>query len=548
MNKAIHCLAVLILATAAALIAGSSIAEEPVRLALLIGNKGYSQKVGPLKNPHNDVDLVATSLTKLGFKVTVLKDASYKAMDTALKRYVTDVRRAGRGAISFFYYSGHGVANPETQINYLIPIDVADADDDKVWFESFQQTTIIDLLSKQAPNATHYLVFDACRSELNVSGDNAKALGSEKGFVPINDTSGLLIAYATAPKRTASDVGEGGGPYAKVLAEELVKPDVEAVSMFRNVQIRVKQTIGQDPWLSFPSVPPVYLAGRSESQQPTSQAKEASSARQALATAMAEHQRLFGLEAEDEKNRAEYAVKAGQSFRDCPECPEMVVVQAGSFMMGSHEAAYDEEPVHEVTIPKPFAVGKFEVTFAEWDACVADGGCAHKPADEKWGRARRPVINVSWDDAKQYTTWLSKRTGTVYRLLSEAEWEYAARAGTTTRYSWGEGIGAGKANCEDCGSQWDGKQTAPVGSFSANAFGLHDMHGNVWEWVQDCWRMTYQGAPSDGSAGTAGDCNRRAIRGAAWSYPSFTLRSAQRNGDDRDVRSRIIGFRVGKTL
>jgi len=236
-------------------------AQDGARLALVIGNQGYSAKVGPLKNPHNDVNLIEASLKQLGFKVTVLKDANYKAMDSALKRYVTEVRRAGRNALSFFYYSGHGVANPETQINYLIPVDVVDADDDKVWFESFQQTAIIDLLSKQASNATHYVVFDACRNELNIAGTAAKALGTDKGFVPITDTAGLLIAYATAPRKTASDVGDDGGPYAKTLAEELRKPGIEAVTMFRNVQLRVKQTIGQDPWLSFPSLPAVYFAG-----------------------------------------------------------------------------------------------------------------------------------------------------------------------------------------------------------------------------------------------------------------------------------------------
>lgn len=206
----------LLLTLGTVVVATTSTAQhEPARFALLIGNKGYTKNVGPLINPHNDVDLVEASLRTLGFKVTVVKDASYKAMDSALKRYVTEVRRAGRSAVSLFYYSGHGVANPETQINYLIPVDVADADDDKVWYESFQHGTIIDLLSKQASAATHYLVFDACRNELNVSGANAKALGSDKGFVPVSETSGLLIAYATAPKRTASDVGDGGGPYAR---------------------------------------------------------------------------------------------------------------------------------------------------------------------------------------------------------------------------------------------------------------------------------------------------------------------------------------------
>jgi hypothetical protein len=237
-------------------------AQDGARLALVIGNQAYSAKIGSLKNPHNDVTLIEASLKRLGFKLTVIKDASHKAMDSALKRYVTEVRRAGRNALSFFYYSGHGVANPETQINYLIPVDVTDVDDDKVWFESLQQNLIIDMLSKQAPNATHYVVFDACRNELNLTGTAAKALGTDKGFVPITDTAGLLIAYATAPRKTASDVGDNGGPYAKILAEELVKPGVEAVTMFRNVQLKVKQTIGQDPWLSFPSLPAVYLAGR----------------------------------------------------------------------------------------------------------------------------------------------------------------------------------------------------------------------------------------------------------------------------------------------
>src|SRR5262249_38415340 len=171
-------------------------------------------------------------------------------MDSALKRYVTEVRRAGRNTLSFFYYSGHGVANPETQINYLIPIDVADADDDNLWFESFHQTAIIDLLRKQASNATDSVVFDACRNGLNIAGTGAEAFGTDRGFVPISDASGLLIAYATAPRKTASDMGEDGGPYAKTLAGEIMKPGVEGVTMFRNVQLKVKQAIGQDPWLS----------------------------------------------------------------------------------------------------------------------------------------------------------------------------------------------------------------------------------------------------------------------------------------------------------
>jgi len=180
----------------------------------------------------------------------------------------------------------------------------------------------------------------------------------------------------------------------------------------------------------------------------------------------------------------------------------MVVVPAGEFMWGWLGSLEE----NKVTIAKPFAVGKFEATFAEWDACVTAGGCTHKPADAGWGRGKRPVINVSWDDAtKEYLPWLSRMTSKTYRLLTETEWEYAARGATSASairaiYSWGNDIGKNLANCKGCGSQWDAKQTAPVGSFPPNAFGLHDMHGNVLEWVQDCYEDTYAGVPLDGRA------------------------------------------------
>ena len=183
-------------------------------------------------------------------------------------------------------------------------------------------------------------------------------------------------------------------------------------------------------------------------------------------------------------------LQAGQNFRDCNDgCPDMVVVPAGSFMMGSDE--FGRAPQHRVTIRKPFGVGKFEVTFAEWEACVAGRGCSYNPDDNRWGRGKHPVTSVSWDDAKQYVAWLSRKTGKTYRLLTEAEWEYAARAGSTTLYSWGDDIGRGNAHCSGCGSPFDENRPAPVGSFKPNAFGLYDMHGNVWEWVEDCREMDY---------------------------------------------------------
>ena len=256
---------------------------------------------------------------------------------------------------------------------------------------------------------------------------------------------------------------------------------------------------------------------------------------------------------------SERALQPKDSFAECAQCPEMVVVPAGSFLMGSppkEKDLYDEEgqkamsvPQHQVTIAKPFAVGKFEVTFDDWDACVADGDCPHAN-DSGLGRGRRPVINVSWDDAQLYVAWLSRVTGKTYRLLSEAEWEYAARAGTQTVYFWGDEIGTGtNANCQSCGSKWDGRQTAPVGSFAGNAFGLHDLHGNVWEWVEDCRHGNYEGAPDDGSAWMAGGlCDSRVLRGGSWYYPPLAIRSAVRGSETTETRAADKGFRVGRTL
>jgi formylglycine-generating enzyme required for sulfatase activity len=243
---------------------------------------------------------------------------------------------------------------------------------------------------------------------------------------------------------------------------------------------------------------------------------------------------------------------AGHVFRDCDQCPEMVVVPAGSFMMGSHETeagrSSAEGPQHRVTLAQPFAVGKYELTFDEWDACVAAGGCQQKPDDEGWGRGRQPVINVSWDDAQAYVSWLAKKTGKGYRLLSESEWEYAARAGSTTAYPWGQEPGTNRANFSNSGSEWSGKQTAPVGLFKPNDFGLYDMIGNVEEWTQDCCSESHFGAPADGSPWIKGDCGQRAVRGGSWYSTPVDARAAGRNGDGPGGRSRYLGFRLARTL
>jgi len=255
------------------------------------------------------------------------------------------------------------------------------------------------------------------------------------------------------------------------------------------------------------------------------------------------------------KPEAERTLKPLARFHEClKDCPEMIVVPAGEFMMGSpvneKGRSTNEGPQHLVTIARPFAVSMLDVTFDDWDACASVGGCPleGRAGDAGWGRGTRPVINVSWDDAQAYVAWLSRMTGKAYRLLSAAEWEYAARAGTTTAFYWGDEIGKENANCHSCGSRWDNLQTSPVGSFKPNGFGLYDMAGNVWQWVQDCYNADYNGAPTDGSAWTTGDCEKRVVRGGSWGYFPVDPRSAYRYGQFTADRNYNTGFRVGRTL
>jgi formylglycine-generating enzyme required for sulfatase activity len=255
----------------------------------------------------------------------------------------------------------------------------------------------------------------------------------------------------------------------------------------------------------------------------------------------------------------ERALKPQDTFEECANCPQMVVVPAGNFTMGSSEGepgrAANEGPQRAVTIAKAFAVGKFAVTFEQWETCVAGGGCnAYSPADEAGRRGRHPVVNVSWDDAKAYVAWLSKVTGKPYRLLSEAEREYVTRAGAASPFWFGATISSKQANYDGSiaygtGEKSDFRQrTLPVDFFAPNLFGLYQVHGNVAEWTEDCWRPSYVNAPNDGSARTQPDCGGRTLRGGSFLDGPNALRSAARSGFLPGNRAKGVGFRVARPL
>jgi len=267
-----------------------------------------------------------------------------------------------------------------------------------------------------------------------------------------------------------------------------------------------------------------------------------------------------------------HAQSPGSSIRDCPTCPEMIVVPAGEFVMGSPKSESghtDEKPQHTVKFAKPFAVSKFELTFDQWDACSAAGKCP-TAADDGYGRVNYPVINVSWKDAKGYVAWLSETTAQRYRLLSESEWEYAARGGTTTPWFWGpeENSFGNKKACEyanthdEAGKEahplyvWSHHQcsdgypeNAPTGKYKPNPFGLHDMLGNVREWVEDCHVEGYADAPADGAPRKFdGTCEKRVVRGGAWVDGPSTARAAYRYAEEEGFRNYQVGVRVAREL
>jgi len=566
-------------------------AQAPARHALLIGNQAYTGEIGALTNPHNDVALLEATLKRLGFKVTVARDARLGATNVAINRYLRTLSGAGPGAIGFFYYSGHGAADGTT--NYLIPVDATSTDTAELWDQSLRLGEITRRLKVEAGNATHFVVFDACRNTLKLREPGKRTIVQAKGFRAERQEAGMLISYATAEGELASDVGQGAGPYAKVLAEEIITPGVEAVTMFRNVQRRVRAAIRQEPYLGFNALGDVYFAGKAAvpaAAAPTApapaSAAQASRAevaafcreiatnpspaivetlrdaykgtpmagcaqarldelkRQLAATAQppttvvtphspasaapppavhgVEKTKLYvvtfspsgklegppytggtiksdfagyaGTLVRDDRGTFEIKVTdvnlagqgslqhdctggvplsririgdivrmkpsnctmltdyfvpgaafarpaaaiaaplcdgvevalgsgkpacikpgSGRSFRDCSSCPEMVVVSAGSFIMGSpagEVGRHDNEDQVAVTIPTPIAVARFSVTFDQWDACIAVGGCGgHEPNDWGWGRGKRPVIDVNWHDAKAYADWVSRKTG-----------------------------------------------------------------------------------------------------------------------------------------
>lgn len=599
---------------AVGLIATAQAALAEKRVALVIGNSAYTFS-DPLLNPKNDADDINAALQRLHFDVKERKDLTVREFDQAIDAFEAAAKDAD---VALFFFSGHGVQIDKR--GFLAPIDVKAETESSALRELVAIQEVVSRIENVAKVSV--IVLDACRDSplqerlRRIAVEKNRALIPPKGLPSVSVVgSNTLIVYATVPGETASDGAGRNSPFTASLLKNIEIPGLEIELMFKHVTgdvVNATHGAQQPERLSRLQNELVLLPANAEARPP----EEVAKLKEQLARLEAELQkkqqaavvagegsvskksgRLQGPEPEKVKDpqvalvappkplpeppkpivsdgacdgllvsmaqsREKPCIKpgSGESFKDCANCPEMVIVPSGSFMMGSPkdepEQTSLEEPQHRVAIAKPFAVGKFAVTFAGWDACVAAGGCGgFQPKDKGWGRGDRPVINVRWDDAKAYVSWLSTKTGKTYRLLSEAEREYVARAGTTAPFWWGSSITPEQANYAGSVDPYEGggkkganrQKTLPVKSFKPNPWGLYQVHGNVREWVEDCFHGSYNGAPADGSAWKTGECADRVLRGGSWANNPQRLRAAWRDwnliGDLSDV-----GFRVARTL
>jgi formylglycine-generating enzyme required for sulfatase activity len=562
--------------------AGAAFAQAPnaasgKRIALVIGNASYPDASSPVPTAVKDARSLADELRRNDFDVDEKENANRETMRRAIEAFLAKVQP---GSVALLYFSGFGIQSARQ--SYLIPVDAQIWSEPEVKRDGFG---LDDILSQMGQRGARVKIAIVDASRRNPYERRFRAFSG--GLATIDAPDGTLAIYAAAPGKVSN---EGSTTDTSLFMQELLKeirtPDNTAEEAFNHARLGVSRASNREqiPWVvsslsedfSFakpstasppaaaiarpappapapapgpgpiaatppaPTPPPVAVA-----PPPQTAAPPPRSAVQAPAPAPP-MQVARPAAAPPSAMPATSASRAGDSLRDCPDCPEMMVVPAGSFDMGAAATPFDR-PVHRVTIAEPFAMSRNEITFEDWDKCVAAGGCKFKPDDRGWGRGDHPVINVSWLDAKEYVGWLAQKTGKPYRLPSEAEWEYAARGGTKTPFYWGAQVGARTANCRDC-QTGQPVQTLSAGTFPPNPFGLNDMAGNAAEWLEDCWNESYKGAPSDGSAWSTGQCSMRVLRGGSFDTSSAYLKSAARFRYDSDVRYFGNGFRVARKL
>ncbi|VFU10024.1 conserved exported protein of unknown function [Methylocella tundrae] len=488
-------------------------APPPPGSALVIDNAAYASGGLPSAPALSSAQSLARELTRIGFNVGIAANLRQNAMRGAINAFTGTIKP---GSAALFFFSGYGVEAKGT--TYLIPIDANIWTEADVRDQGISVDAILAAMDK-AGAKVKIMILDASRR--NPFERRFRSLSGGLGAIdPPPQT--LLLSSAEPGKVVDGD----SNMFIGELLKELRSPDARADDVFNHTRLGVARATSnqQTPVVKSTLTEPFFLKSGSGTPDLPADAKADAGAVQLGPPQDA---------------------KPGAVFRDCAACPELVIVPAGDFAMGSQDFAA-EQPVHSVTIGRPFAIGRVEVTFAQWDACIADGGCAGwRPDDRGRDHNDGPVGEVSWSDAHRFLDWLSRKSGHPYRLPSEAEWEYAARAGALTRFWWGDEAGSGHANCRGCGGAG---LPSPAGSYTANAFGLFDTAGNIAEWVEDCWSENYEGAPRDGGVAHDGPCKQRVVRGGSFDAGPRYVRSASRFLYDAELRYYTNGFRVVRDL
>lgn len=501
------------------------------QVALVIANANYPDSSTPLPTTIRDGRSLGDELRRDDFEVDVKENLGKQAMRQAIDAFVDKLRP---GTVAVFFFSGFGIQVDRQ--TYFIPADA------QVWSEADAKREGIRLegiLDQMQGRGTRVkiVIIDASRA----NPFERRFRPSSEGLAALDMPQNTLAIYSSAPGTLANDAPGDNSLFVGEMIREMRAPDSTAEEIFNRTRVGVSRASNnaQVPWVASSLTEEFKFVDGDRNPAPAESAitPPAAAPPPAAPPPVTPLPAVVGSSAPDHK--------PGEAFRDCAQCPEIVVVPAGTFEMGS-SAPY-ERPVHRVTIAKAFAIGRYEVTFDQWDNCVADRRCQYAPGDRGWGKGDRPVLNLSWVDAKDFVAWLSKKTGHTYRLPSEAEWEYAARAGTKTRFWWGSGGGNHHANCQGCNSG-SAAQTLPVGSFKPNPYGIYDTSGNVAEWVEDCWNESFRGAPENGAAWTDGQCELRVLRGGAFDSQPALVSSAARFRYDYDVRYPSNGLRVVREL
>jgi formylglycine-generating enzyme required for sulfatase activity len=552
--------AVLLWLTGAASGQAAGATGEPARVALVIGNESYAQAT--LGNATSDALAVADVLREGGFEVVFAENAQKAQINASI---ATFAQRLERGVIAVVYFSGHAIQYQGR--NFLVPLDAKIASGTDVRREAIDVDLILDPLIVARP-AGSVVILDAGRSNPWQQAVSARV----RGLAADGPINGVVLIYPATP---GSVVGSDN-TFAAELVKAMKIPGLKFENVFRRTRAAVMRASHdqQAPWESSVATNelvvtpdrPATAKFRTRTPDPvelgfwnTIKNSDKVADLQAYLDSYPEGQfatlaraRLKQLGANDasrpsgEPAQVANPERAGGNqapYQDCPRCPELILIPGGTFKMGSSEMFDFERPVHQVSIGKPFYIGRREVTFQEWDACVDDGGCNYRPDDRGLGRGMRPVTDLNWNDTRAYLAWLSRKTGRTYRLPSESEWEYAARAGSTTTYLWGKTVEKDRANCIGCTAEPLNK-AIETGSYPPNGYGLFDMAGNAAEWVEDCWTDSYRAAPTDGSAWTRPQCREHVLRGGSFNNDPRYLRSAARLKYDFDVRYYANGFRV----